>query len=619
MSILTMKSSMELNSWKEKLNDVTGKLVNERVKEILSSIKDFDSSSINEDEYFRVLAVKMNDLSGVKLHSEELEVIDLITNIMMISSGNALTCVKFAKINFKIFYSNAELTKSTVFLENFIKSLCMLIIESIANSSQNESRKFAKVQLCIIIELQHLYSPEDFKGNQSIEKLFIKLINEDISELEEQFTTILGKQLENPKFYQDMFVIEQEESYNDFLRYCLLILQQVGSQNVTEKETNFVCLLIPSLSKHLDILDNDTEIFDYLLMELTNLIVKLNIDDQNFETIEKQLIEGIIGNDYSLSVFCFLIMCQFLLSIKSVDAIKSYFILFQDLLLLMWNPVLEFCELRQVYLAELLRLMYKSNEINLKILIKPNLKTFLNDSDDKNSEDFTTNFFKLKFDPKSKNYYILISSNLIPSEKSSKELISLIQVIGSSDWNIYSSLVIKIIDLIATTKDHEKKMLYLLKFNPLNAMKKLGSALPIQIAHKLLEMCLTFMSKTNGCNGLKNYIKTSLDMLLERDVSLRRLYLNLRMSKTVMIKEEETLISNIEDTLKASNTVILKHLCKQNIIAHKEESCQLENLEKMLIYSKWLSNQNNLTRRESEIIDEIVANLQKVSKHDENV
>ena len=64
---------MELNSWKERLHDVTGKLVNERVKEILSSIKDFDSSSINEDEYFRVLAAKMNDLSGLKLHFEELE------------------------------------------------------------------------------------------------------------------------------------------------------------------------------------------------------------------------------------------------------------------------------------------------------------------------------------------------------------------------------------------------------------------------------------------------------------------------------------------------------------------------------------------------------------------
>ncbi|CAG9798606.1 unnamed protein product [Chironomus riparius] len=613
MSILTIKSSMELNSWKEKLHDVTGKLVNEPVKEILSSIKDFDSSSVNEDEYFRVLATKMNDLSGLKLHFDDLEVIDLITNVMMISSNNSLTCIKFAKINFKLFYSNSELTKSTVFLENFIKSLCLLIVESIAKTSQNESRKFAKVQLCIIIELQHLFTPDDFRGNQYIERLFIKLINEDISELEEQFTTILSKQLENSKFCQDMFIIEQEESYNDFLRYCLLILQQVGSQDVTEKEANFVCLLISSLAKHIDILDNDTEIFDYLLIELTNLIVKLNISNQNFEIIELQLIEGIIGNDYSLSVMTFLIMCQFVLSIGSTEAIKSYFVLFQDLLLHMWNPVLQFCELRQVYIGELLKIMYNTEKSIVKMLIKPSLMTFFNDSDDKKSEDFTSSFLKLKFDPTSKNYYNLISSSLIPSEKSSKELISLIQVIGSSDWKVFSSLVINIIDLIATTKDHEKKMLYLLKFNPLKAMKKLGNGLPIQIAHKLLEMCLTFMSKTNGCNGLKNYIKTTLDMLLERDVSLRRLYLNLRMSKTVMIKEEETLISNIEDMLKASNTVSLKHLCKEKIIGHKEESCHLENLEKMLIYSKWLSNQNNLTPRESEIIDQIVANLKKVS------
>lgn len=73
MSILTIKSSMELNSWKKKLNDVTEKFKDERVREVLSSIKDLDSSSTNEDEYFRVLATKMNDLSGVKLHIKELE------------------------------------------------------------------------------------------------------------------------------------------------------------------------------------------------------------------------------------------------------------------------------------------------------------------------------------------------------------------------------------------------------------------------------------------------------------------------------------------------------------------------------------------------------------------
>lgn len=73
MSILTIKSSMELNSWKTKLNDVTEKIKDERVKEVLSSIRDLDRSSTKEDEYFRVLAAKMNDLSGVKLHIQELE------------------------------------------------------------------------------------------------------------------------------------------------------------------------------------------------------------------------------------------------------------------------------------------------------------------------------------------------------------------------------------------------------------------------------------------------------------------------------------------------------------------------------------------------------------------
>jgi len=73
MSILTTKSSMELNSWKKKLNDLSGKLVNERVKEILSSINDYESSSSNDDEYLQVLAKQFNNLSGVKLQIKELE------------------------------------------------------------------------------------------------------------------------------------------------------------------------------------------------------------------------------------------------------------------------------------------------------------------------------------------------------------------------------------------------------------------------------------------------------------------------------------------------------------------------------------------------------------------
>lgn len=73
MSILTTKSSMELNSWKEKLTDLSGKLVNDRVKEVLSSINEYESSSSNDDEYLQVLAKQFNNLSGVKLHIKELE------------------------------------------------------------------------------------------------------------------------------------------------------------------------------------------------------------------------------------------------------------------------------------------------------------------------------------------------------------------------------------------------------------------------------------------------------------------------------------------------------------------------------------------------------------------
>jgi hypothetical protein len=73
MSILTTKSSMELNSWKEKLTDFSGKPVGERVKEVLCSINNYDRSSLNDDEYFQVLAKQFNSLTGVKLHTNDLE------------------------------------------------------------------------------------------------------------------------------------------------------------------------------------------------------------------------------------------------------------------------------------------------------------------------------------------------------------------------------------------------------------------------------------------------------------------------------------------------------------------------------------------------------------------
>ena len=73
MSILTIKLNMELDNWKEKLNDVTGKLENYKAKEIFQSINDYEDSSINEAEYFNVLATKMTDLIGIKLQLKELE------------------------------------------------------------------------------------------------------------------------------------------------------------------------------------------------------------------------------------------------------------------------------------------------------------------------------------------------------------------------------------------------------------------------------------------------------------------------------------------------------------------------------------------------------------------
>lgn len=540
---------------------------------------------------------------------------------MKASHWNLLLCIKFSKINFKIIVKNAQLLKSSGQLENFIQTICCLLISTFEEGGQKESNemtKFAMIQLSIIIQLQNIFSDDSFKGNNHIVVLFLTMINADVGNLEDHFIKILTKQIEDPKFYLDLFSDGNITSHEGLSKYFLLLMQNINNDPekylqialTMRKENNFTCLLIGYLSKNLHLLETEAEIFEQLLSELARIIIKSNEEDVYFHVVERQLIEGIVGSEYSNSVICFYLLCEFLNSVGSLETAKSYFLLFQELLLDMWNPYCEFSENRQAYVIQILKIIHNSHAVSP--FVHPKFKGIFKCRKQTNM-DWNHCWTELYNEPTADNYYQLASTLQQSNEiKSSPNLMDLLELAGLCDWKIFPSIVNAVINLITITNDQEQKMVYLLKFNPLQKTE-----IPLEISHKLLQMLITFMSKSNGYDGLKTYIKKLLNNLLDQDISVRRLYFNSRLGKTPIIKEEETLISNLESLLKDSVTVTLMHVCNKSVsLPQNTFSNQLENLKKLELYSKWLSNQQ-LSQSEKEAVERIIANLQKACPYPE--
>jgi hypothetical protein len=490
-------------------------------------------------------------------------------------------------------------------LEAFVRSLCQKCLELIIN---NEDIKYIKFQLIIIIELQKLFPGDKFKGNRCLVRLFIGCLDSEIDNFNQQLEKIFHHQFQTPNFFNEIFSLHESEKNEQFLRYCLLIMIKVNEQPTllstaltANEETNFLCLVTSLLaSDFLHVLETDDTLYEQFVDEAVKIIAASNCEKCHYETVEKFLINGMLSDGIGLGVVCFDIMCQFL-STSTGDIVSSYFVLFQDILSSVWDTINPFTERRQILMGHASTLLYQMNEKELESLIKPELKVFLCGGEAaQGQQNFTFAINSFMQQPSNESYGALVKSIGTASQDNIKSFCHLMETVRNLDWSVFTALVVAIIKHITEITELDRKMLLLLKLNP---MEKDIQQVPMVIKYNLLFLIVSIPSVKNNYENLKNYVDSLLTQLLDDDCSLRRLYSNL-------IGEEVTFEgTTIEALLRSSNNIA--HTPSE--IESSSTPDATDDLYTMLELSKRIASQK-LSKDELSIVKSIVTSLQDACK-----
>ncbi|KAG5676654.1 hypothetical protein PVAND_006472 [Polypedilum vanderplanki] len=556
-------NSYGVQEWHEKFLKTYREMEENDVKLVLQTIYESNKSILNFDKYyFQTLISTFEQLTTLKLNNKNVHVVNLISSLIL---QEKLQSIHFAKINLKIFRNNHDLLKSSKYLEFFVNCICLLILRSMENGSDVKHSNLIKCQLIIIVALQKLFPGEEFSGNRYLMRLFINCHEtRKTDEYKDHLQNIFIQQLQTTSlFLQDLFSIQESEKDEKFLRYCILIFYKIienqsllYSALTCSEQTNFACNLIKLTANHLYLLDTDSELYDNLTKSTVQLIIaSSNISNLHFEVLEKFLIRSILSNDYALSVVCFNIMCQFLSSIDSISTIKSYFKLFQDILLLTWKGE-EYMERKQTFIACILKLMYHIYGDHLKVYIVSDMRDFFIKQHYKSAYNFSTTLSALKQNSTVINYNTFIDSLDVTtngmSQKEMKDYCNFVEIVGKSNWHVHWPMIIKIIVSIIAINDLQKKMVLLLKLNP---KEKNLQDVPVIIKHKIIKLAASFTSKEN-CENLRSYLDSILKVLIKDDFSSRKFYQSImkQQANDICLKEAEEL-------LRSSKNLFLMHKC----------------------------------------------------------
>lgn len=490
----------------------------------------------------------------------------------------------------------------------FVKKICLAFV-------QNTEMSTKKYMLNFIIGLQQTFQqtfPEDFcSANQHLIYLIISFNEND--DLGAQIEKITINQMKCPNFFREILSHKKCKSYFNFLskinEKLIETLTSVDLALTNSDQTNYCCLLINSIANDLQLMSTNPKLYENLIFDCIKIMSIADLNDCNFEVVEKYLIEGTIGESLSLSVICFDIICQFLSAIESTEIIQAYFIFFQELLLKLCHANCEFNDYREIHLVQILKLMLQMHS-NIDSFKDSALIKFFG-ADSSESADFSTSLAIIQTDPNAKHYHNLVQSisNLREiSDQQQKNFCRLIETMSQCNWNKYSHIVNSIINFIALLEDFDKKMLYLLKLNP---KSQIFDNIPVRIKQALVILIISFKLKQHSSfDGLNNYLHSIFENLIQNDCTIRRVYFNAINDgddEGSEIDEIDTIIIDCDELIKLARDLHNTHVCredKSNFI----ESTHLHNLQKVLEFSKFILSQQ-ITENECKIIKVILQNF----------
>lgn len=402
----------------------------------------------------------------------------------------------------------------------------------------------------------------------------------------------------------------------------------------SQESSNYCWLLLQSMSENPQLIHVDPNLHDRLILK----IVELLCADKNFRFIEKLLMKGIVGTDFWMSSICFEVLLGFLAQYRS-EIIGKYFTNFVKLLKNLWKPSAGVSTIPQLYVMSIVKfiinrhpqLANQKHELEvIKILLrKPNAEA---------SRKFQQAFQSMIRSPTASNYYATVTSlqelaiNGLDNtnQEAMADFGSLISMTAECDWNLHSTMIISILDAIASTADVGKKIVLMLKLNPVLTK---NPTMPLQVKIKLLAMLCTYIPSAQSKYGLTLVLIRELNRLLTEDDDLimkRAVVSKLgeligdNVYQTAAYLQEITLSLKFDDDLevKMSADDELKILKKSKglkrahdciAIDHRVESepSITQNLQHILDFSKQIES-HRLTNVDKEIIRVINSNFEMV-------
>lgn len=515
--------------------------------------------------------------------------------------------------------------------------------------------KLAKIQLTVLAELHKMF-PNNFHGTATMVQTVVELrccegeLSHELTALTTKFKDILWNQRHKQSFYSDFF-----DDFNDpsnrkmvsMYELCIEVIDDVSGDGgdlmriamSTNENSNFCLLLIKSMSSNPHL--NPT-MFNQIILKITQLICAKNLDEKNFQFIEKELVKRILSNDYWMSFVSFSVFSEFLSQPKPTGAYSHYFKFFQKLLLKMWNLSTNPTSMSQLYIISIVKQMLKIHpELARHNDIDQSLFFLLNESSAPNK--LQTSFLKalrLTIDtPSAANYYAtMISLKLMAMggiNDSSCEAVPkfselITTVVNNCNWNLHRGLMISIMEVMISTTDSQNKIIFLLKLNP--ALSNVENK-PFEVKLKLLDLLLSYIPMSKLKIGLPGILIREFNKLLCDDslvvqrAVLRKIESNfynpdvMELTNSLTFDCDSKIVLTEDEILKLIiQSKGFKSVHKCPVIKHVEASqassrpsIYLQPLYKILKYSETIQP-HQLNENDQKIIQKIITNFQAIER-----
>lgn len=446
------------------------------------------------------------------------------------------TSMQFIKLNKSLIEESDDILSQPVYM------ICQTVRIIVSRPVGNSEIAILRIQKIILHEMWKLF-PDNFHGIHHLLKMIVKnrMLKENETVLK-SFEDVLWCCLPLPQFYQTFFSNEYEsdQEMKIFYEICIEVMDRISETVIllstasqSSGDINFCVKLIKSLSNSPQLMEKSPETFDNVTCRIVKLMISKELATKNFQFIEKFVFQGVFKKqqDSSMNWICFTIFYKFISKLKSRKLLQIYFEI-----LTQYQG--QSSSIQSEFAMRLLKLITNLNPI------------FENNKDDTQNE-FINDYRKFINNPSVQTHdkvvksLVTLKSTRITSND--KEIVEAIcQLIGMTqkcDWNVFSKLIIAILDVIIETRESQTKIQFLLKIIPIINSP---SQMSMNVRLKVVEMLFSFVHFSMIHEGVNGVLTREFRKLLNEKNQLILMFIRSEVESNENYKE---FISKIDKNL----------------------------------------------------------------------